>query len=122
MNETIIAQEALFTSNNLWMILCTALVFIMHLGFATLESGLSRAKNTTNILFKNTIIPAMGLLTFCLWGFNLMYPGADFAGGFFGFSGFGLNNPIGEAGLIGYAKGKYTYWTYFLFQAMFAAT
>jgi Amt family ammonium transporter len=122
MNETITAQNALFTSNNLWMMLCTALVFIMHLGFATLESGLSRAKNTTNILFKNTIIPAMGLLIFCMWGFNLMYPGTEYAGGFFGFSGFGLNNPAGEAGLIGYANGKYTYWTYFLFQAMFAAT
>jgi ammonium transporter, Amt family len=122
MNDTITAQDALFTSNNLWMMLCTALVFIMHLGFATLESGLSRAKNATNILFKNTIIPAMGLLTFCMWGFNLMYPGAAYAGGFFGFSGFGLDNPGGNAGLIAYNNGNFTYWTHFLFQAMFAAT
>jgi ammonium transporter, Amt family len=122
MNETNTVQEAIFTSNNLWMMICTALVFIMHLGFATVESGLSRAKNTTNILFKNTIIPAMGLLTFCLWGFNLMYPGKEFAGAFFGFNGFGLHNPAGADGLIAYANGKYTYWTDFLFQAMFAAT
>jgi Amt family ammonium transporter len=39
-----------FTANNAWMMLCAGLVFIMHLGFATLESGLTRAKNTTNIL------------------------------------------------------------------------
>ncbi|MCY4514062.1 MAG: ammonium transporter, partial [Candidatus Tectomicrobia bacterium] len=39
-----------FTANNLWMMLCTGLVFIMHLGFATLESGLTQQKNTVNIL------------------------------------------------------------------------
>ena len=43
------------TASNIWMMLCTALVFIMNLGFATVESGLARSKNTTNILFKNTI-------------------------------------------------------------------
>ena len=52
-------------------------------------------------------------------GFNLMYPG-DF-NGFLGFGGFGL--PIGADGLTPeYADGGYTYWTDFLFQAMFAAT
>ena len=39
----------LFTINNLWMMVATALVFIMHLGFATLEVGLTRQKNTVNI-------------------------------------------------------------------------
>ena len=80
--------QDLFTVNNLWMMVSTLLIFIMHLGFATLEAGLTRAKNTVNILFKNTIIPALGLLTYALVGFNLMYPGAEFAGSFFGFSGF----------------------------------
>ena len=46
----------LFTINNLWMMIATALVFIMHLGFATLEVGLTRSKNTVNILFKNSIL------------------------------------------------------------------
>lgn len=55
-------------------------------------------------------------------GFNLMYPGGDFAGGFFGFAGFGLEMPEGAAGGIEYADGGYTYWTDFIFQAMFAAT
>ena len=115
-------NETLFTVNNLWMMIATILVFIMHLGFASLESGLARSKNTVNILFKNTIIPAIGILTYVLVGFNLMYPGEDSAGGFFGFAGFGISMPEGAAGLIDYAGGTYTYWTDFIFQAMFAAT
>ena len=115
-------NEALFTVNNLWMMIATILVFIMHLGFASLESGLVRSKNVVNILFKNTIVPAIGILTYVLVGFNLMYPGEEFTGAFFGFAGFGLSMPEGAAGLIGYADGAYTYWTDFIFQAMFAAT
>ncbi|MDX2191340.1 MAG: ammonium transporter [Bacteroidota bacterium] len=102
------------------MMIASALVFIMHLGFATLESGLTRAKNTTNVLFKNTVIPAIGLLTFALCGFGLMYPGAEFTGAFFGFKGFGLNLPDG--GETSAYSPSYTYWTDFLFQGMFAAT
>ncbi|HSI89574.1 MAG TPA: hypothetical protein VK927_00585, partial [Adhaeribacter sp.] len=115
-------NEAVFTVNNLWMMVATILVFIMHLGFASLESGLARSKNTVNILFKNTLIPAIGILTYALLGFNLMYPGAEYAGSFFGFAGFGLSLPEGAAGLVDYADGQYTYWTDFIFQAMFAAT
>ena len=100
--------------------IATILVFIMHLGFATLEAGLTRAKNTVNILFKNTIIPAIGLLTYAFVGFNLMYPGADFAGSIFGFGGFGLSLPEGWDS-SNYNAG-YTYFTDFIFQAMFAAT
>ncbi len=100
--------------------IATTMVFVMHLGFATLEAGLTRSKNTVNILFKNTIIPAIGLLTYALVGFNLMYPGADFAGGFFGFAGFGVSLPEGWD-TSNYNAG-YTYFTDFIFQAMFAAT
>ena len=110
-----------FVANNLWMMLCAGLVFIMHLGFATLESGLTRAKNTTNILFKNTFIVSIGILTYALVGFNLMYPGEFSLGGFFGFAGFGIGTGP-EGNTIAYADGGYTYWTDFLFQAMFAAT
>ena len=116
------ALDALFTANNIWMMLSAGLVFIMHLGFATLESGLTRSKNTVNILFKNTYIICLGLITYYVCGFNLMYPGfAEGSSGWFGFAGFGL--PIGENGLTpAYADAGYTYWTDFLFQAMFAAT
>lgn len=111
------------TSNNIWMMLCTALVFLMHLGFATLETGLTRSKNTINILFKNVIIVCAGVLLYAAWGFNLMYPGEEFAGGFFGFAGFGIGEPLNAAGTLdlSYSEG-YTYWTDFLFQGMFAAT
>jgi Amt family ammonium transporter len=110
-----------FTANNVWMMLCAGLVFIMHLGFATLESGLTRAKNTTNILFKNTFIISAGILTYALMGFNLMYPGDFSLGGFFGFAGFGIATDA-AGNTPAYADGGYTYWTDFLFQAMFAAT
>jgi ammonium transporter, Amt family len=115
-------EQALFTTHNLWMMISTALVFIMHLGFASLESGLTRSKNTTNVLFKNTITPGLGLLMYALVGFGLMYPGfkAGESMDFFGFAGFGLNVPAGGESMK-YNPG-YTYWTDFLFQGMFAAT
>jgi Amt family ammonium transporter len=111
----------LLTINNVWMMICTALVFFMHLGFAFLEIGLTRQKNTINILFKNIFIITIGLLLYALVGFNLMYPG-EF-NGFLGFAGFGLDSPLTAEGSLDltYSEG-YTYWTDFLFQGMFAAT
>jgi ammonium transporter, Amt family len=109
-----------FYANNVWMMLCAALVFIMHLGFAALESGLSRSKNTVNILFKNVFVPLVGLLTHYAFGFSLMYPG-EFDG-VFGFAGFGLTPPDNGMTADYAASHGYTYWTDFLFQAMFAAT
>tara|TARA_B100000609_G_scaffold198308_1_gene197604 strand:- start:699 stop:1916 length:1218 start_codon:yes stop_codon:yes gene_type:complete len=111
----------LLTTNNVWMMLCAALVFFMHLGFSFLEIGLTRQKNTINILFKNFFIITMGIIVYCLIGFNLMYPG-DFniiGNGILGFAGLGLDSVIGAD--LNY-NGGYTYWTDFLFQAMFAAT
>ena len=114
-------NEALFTANNVWMLVATVLVFIMHLGFSSLEAGFVQKKNTVNILFKNAMIISIGLLTYFVVGFNLMYPGVN-EGGFFGFGGFGLSMPEGDAGAIAYADGGYTYYTDFIFQGMFAAT
>ena len=122
MTESIPSNLVLFTANNTWMLVSTILVFIMHLGFASLEVGLTRAKNTVNILFKNVSILSIGIITYALCGFNLMYPGEFSFGSFFGFGGFGINQPEGAAGLIAYADGAYTYFTDFIFQAMFAAT
>lgn len=109
-----------FTINNTWMLISTILVFLMHLGFAALETGLTRAKNTVNILFKNTSIVAIGLLTYALCGFSLMYPGDFILGDWLGFAGFGLN-PGENWNTPSYNVG-YTYYTDFIFQAMFAAT
>lgn len=113
-------SNALFTANNIWMMLATALVFIMHLGFAGVEAGFTQSKNTVNILFKNTLTPVIGILSYAFIGFNLMYPGFE-EPGWFGFAGFFISTDA--AGLTTeYAGGGYTYWTDFLFQAMFAAT
>lgn len=110
------------TANNIWMMVCTALVFFMHLGFSLLEIGLTRQKNAINILFKNYFIITVGLLLYCLVGFNLMYPGFEDGDlGFLKFAGFGIYPPDGGMG-FGYADGGYTWWTDFLFQGMFAAT
>jgi Amt family ammonium transporter len=111
----------MFTVNNVWMMVSIFLVFIMHLGFATVETGLTRAKNATNILFKNTLIPALGLLTYAFIGFNLMYPGDSWIlGKWFGFAGFGIGT--NAEGITSAYNVGYTYWTDFLFQGMFAAT
>lgn len=107
-----------FMVDNLWILISAALVFIMHLGFATLETGLTRQKNTVNILFKNLFIISIGIVSYALTGFNTMYPG-DFNGflaikGMIGFDGdvANLTNQYAD----------YTYWADFIFQAMFAAT
>ncbi|MEZ4231572.1 MAG: ammonium transporter [Polyangiaceae bacterium] len=117
--EAATVSKGEFVANNTWMMVCTGLVFIMHLGFATLETGLTRAKNTVNILFKNTFIVCIGLLTYFVIGFGLMYPGTF--NGYFGFAGVGLTVPANGMGTE-YAAGGYTYFTDFLFQGMFAAT
>ncbi|WP_209404433.1 ammonium transporter [Pseudozobellia sp. WGM2] len=117
-------DAGLFTANNVWMMLATALVFFMHTGFAFLEIGLTRQKNTINILFKNIFIITVGLLLYYAWGFNMMYPGfEEGSSGIFKFSldSFGISAP--EGGMTpDYADGGYTWWTDFLFQGMFAAT
>lgn len=120
MESTAWSAELSFMVHNLWMLVSTLLIFIMHLGFATLEVGLTRAKNTVNILCKNVSIVAIGILTYAIVGFGLMYPGASAAGAFFGFAGFGIGTDA--AGITSTYNPSYTYWTDFLFQGMFAAT
>jgi Amt family ammonium transporter len=116
------AGASFFTVSNLWLLIAAGLVFTMHLGFATLEAGLTQSKNTVNILFKNVFIICMGVLTYALYGFNSMYPG-DF-NGFFAF-GSPIPNSFSGADIAANMTGEYadyTYWTDFIFQAMFAAT
>jgi len=116
--------DVLLTANNIWMMLAASLVFIMHLGFASVEAGFTQSKNTVNILFKNTLTPVLGIVTYALVGFALMYPG-EF-NGFLGFSKESWDiiwfNPSEADVSAGYADGGYTFWTDFIYQAMFAAT
>lgn len=111
-----------FTTSMLWTCIAAAMVFIMHLGFSTLEAGLCRSKNTVNILFKNVFIICIGILTYAILGFNTHYPG-DFNGWF------SLGGPIGDlnadgGGTFGYGGLSLAMTGYgdFIFQAMFAAT
>jgi Amt family ammonium transporter len=110
---------ALFTVNNLWLLISAALVFIMHLGFSCVETGLTQSKNTVNILFKNLFIVCIGIVGYALYGFNAMYPG-DFNGFFASGSWFGVDND--DVTMMTDAYASYTWWTDFIFQAMFAAT
>ena len=114
-----------FTGSMRWTVIAAAMVFIMHLGFATLEAGLTQSKNTVNILFKNVWIISVGLLTYAAMGFNTHYP----CGSWQIENWIGFNGPI--SGLTG---GENDTWAYgglslamtaygdFIFQAMFAAT
>lgn len=119
------AGYSTFAVNNLWILISAALVFLMHLGFATLESGLCQKKNTVNILFKNCFIISMGVLTYFFVGFNTHYPG-DFAAGdwngFFSLGGPAAAEPGDVANFTSAYNPGYTYWADFIFQAMFAAT
>ena len=113
-----------FTVSNLWLLLATALVFIMHLGFSTVETGLCQSKNTTNILFKNVFIVCMGVLSYAVWGYNAMYPGDGWViSEYFAF-GTPIETWSGSAMTYDYGKTALcmTQFTDFLFQAMFAAT
>lgn len=113
-----VASSSFFTVSNLWLLIAAALVFTMHLGFATLESGLTQSKNTVNVLFKNVFIITMGILTYAFYGFNAMYPG-DFNGFFAPGSWFDVDASLEY---MSSAYADYTWYTDFIFQAMFAAT
>ena len=101
-------NAALLTANNVWMMLCAALVFFMHLGFSFLEIGLTRQKNTVSILFKNFFVITIGLLIYFVGGFNLMYPGfEEGSSGILKFAVFSIGAP--EGGMTSaYADGGYT--------------
>ncbi|GAB4254641.1 MAG: ammonium transporter [Thermoleophilia bacterium] len=79
-------EEVATRIDAVWILLAAALVFIMHPGFGMLESGLTRAKNTVNVLMKNFINVAMGVIAFYLIGYGIAGEGTPF----FGTSGFML--------------------------------
>jgi Amt family ammonium transporter len=62
-------------STVIWVLLCAALVYFMQAGFALCEAGLTRAKNTGNILMKNMMDFCIGTPCFWIIGFSLMFHG-----------------------------------------------
>ncbi|MFU8812679.1 MAG: ammonium transporter [Balneolaceae bacterium] len=111
-----------FMIDNLWILIAAGMVFIMHLGFASVESGLTQAKNSVNVIYKNVFILCTGILTYAVVGFQIMYPG-EF-NGILGFGGFGIGFDASDpVGMLTPTYGEeMTIWSDFIFQAMFAAT
>lgn len=95
----------------IWVLIAAFMVFFMQAGFAMVETGFTRAKNSVNILMKNLVDFCIGSILFFLVGFGLMF-GKD-AGGFIGTSNFTIS-------IIG--KTSTSIFAFWIFQAVFAAT
>ncbi len=105
---TALAEESGDAVNMLWIATAAALVFLMQAGFALLESGMSRAKNSLNVVMKNYMDVCIGTLIFWAVGYGLMF-GTN-SSGWFGTDGFFINDAEPMT------------WGVLLFQIMFAAT
>ncbi len=107
--------ELLQKIDMVWVLMAAILVFAMQLGFALVETGFTRAKNSANIIMKNLMDFSIGSLAYYVVGFGLMF-GAT-AGGFLGITGFlrpeTLALPIFDA---------LTPSVFIIFQTVFAAT
>ncbi|MFK7900108.1 MAG: ammonium transporter [Cyclobacteriaceae bacterium] len=114
-SSKVLIDENTYKIDNLWIVVAGFMVFMMHLGFAMLETGLTRSKNTTNVLYKNALVPCIAFLTYII-GYNFLYPGfTEDSLGVVGFKGFGLERlNLERAGLSG--------WSVFFYQALFTAT
>lgn len=98
-----------FPVDHLWTVVAAILVFWMQAGFALVEAGFTRAKNTINILMKNLLDFVVASLVFFLLGFGLMFGETN---GWFGTTGFLLS---------GYTEDTWNY-TFLFFQTCFAGT
>lgn len=114
--------------DTLWVMIAAFLVFFMNLGFAMVESGLCRVKNTVNILAKNFIVFAVSSISFWIIGWGLMFGNGN---GFFGLEGLFFaagadNSPaMGEAYQGAYSAISWAgvpFWAKFFFQLVFAGT
>jgi len=114
--------------DTMWVLFTAFLVFFMNLGFAMVETGLTRAKNAVNILTKNFIVFAVASISFWVIGWGLMFgDGNPFVGtnGLFFLSGADASPATGDS-----YQGVYSAiaWTgvplaaKFFFQLVFAGT
>lgn len=111
-------SESAYAIDNMFLMICAVLVLFMQAGFALVESGFNSAKNTVNILFKNTMDLCIGMLLYYLIGYGLMYPG-DGGNGFLAFAG---HLGIGGVGADAAEAGALAPQVDWLFQVAFAAT
>ncbi|KAK9803386.1 hypothetical protein WJX72_003452 [[Myrmecia] bisecta] len=96
-----------------WLLLGTFLIFFMQCGFAMLEAGMIRAKNTKNILLKNCMDTCMGGLLWYLCGYSFAFGSSDTVGLLIGAQGFFQYNQAANHG---------KHWGSFMFQFAFAIT
>ncbi|PZX17455.1 Amt family ammonium transporter [Breznakibacter xylanolyticus] len=108
---TTVLAETAFSVDTLWVLIAAILVFFMQAGFALVEAGFTRAKNTVNILMKNLMDFSIGSITFFILGFGIMF-GEDIAG-FIGTPDLFFSGGF-EGGVPGLA--------FLFFQTVFAAT
>ncbi len=114
-----------YALDTFYFLVTGALVMWMAAGFAMLEAGLVRAKNTAEILTKNVVLYAIACIMYMLMGYNIMYPGDAFAGGIIpGFDltfMFGGDNSVEEV-LASNGDIYYSGMSDFFFQVVFVAT
>lgn len=104
--------------DTLWVLLAAVLVFFMNLGFACVEAGFARSKNTVNILSKNFIVFAVSSLGFLLLGWGLMFGGDNPIIGTKGL--FILGGDIDES--VYTLGANVPFWAKFFFQLVFCGT
>jgi Amt family ammonium transporter len=75
--------------NIVWTMVGAFLVYFMQAGFAMVETGFTRAKNSGNILMKNMMDFVLGSIFFFIIGFALMFGGSN---AFIGTAGFLIRN------------------------------
>ncbi|HPA62874.1 MAG TPA: ammonium transporter [Spirochaetota bacterium] len=114
--------------DTMWVMIAAFLVFFMNLGFAMVETGLTRSKNSVNILAKNFIVFAIASISFYVIGFGLMFGnGSGFIGkeGLFFIGGADTSPLTGDAYQGAYSALSWTgvpLFAKFFFQLVFAAT
>lgn len=109
------AAELTYAVNNFALFICAVLVLFMQAGFALVELGFNSSKNVVNIMFKNFIDMALGVMIYWAFGFSLMYGASQLIPGFVAWGGFGVSEVgTGLEGLNPQVN--------FLFQVAFAAT
>ena len=73
--------ELQYAMDTFYFLICGALVMWMAAGFAMLEAGLVRSKNTTEILTKNVALYAIACTMYLVCGYQIMYDGGIFLSG-----------------------------------------
>ncbi len=112
--------ELQYAMDTFYFLVCGALVMWMAAGFAMLEAGLVRAKNTTEILTKNVALFAISCIMYLVCGYAIMYGGGIFLSGI---EAFDLTSVLADSAEAGFDGGSvYSGASDFFFQVVFVAT